>query len=267
MPRGESVTIRYTVTVDAGVKQALLNNVATGTATPQIPVDPSDPDSPTTPGTPIVPPAVETNHPVVDNGFEVTKSADPASGTAVRAGNTITYTISGVNTGNTTLDPATIVDDLSAVLAHAQYGGDVSASTGAVDLTGTTLTWTGALAPGARVDITYTVTVDEDATGVLLRNTVTERERPHPDRPDGPGQPHHARHPGDDAAFDTEHPVATPGFTVTKSADPETGSRVDPGSVITYTVTGRTRVTPCSTRRRSPTTCAARWRTRRTTTT
>ena len=240
VPRGESVTIRYTVTVDAGVKQALLNNVATGTATPQIPVDPSDPDSPTTPGTPIVPPAVETNHPVVDNGFEVTKSADPASGTAVRAGDTITYTISGVNTGNTTLDPATIVDDLSAVLAHAQYGGDVSASTGAVDLTGTTLTWTGALAPGARVDITYTVTVDEDATGVLLRNTVTGEGTPLiPTDPTDPDSPTTPGTPVTTPPSTTEHPVATPGFTVTKSADPETGSRVDPGSVITYTVTGR----------------------------
>ncbi|MFM9500618.1 hypothetical protein ACKI1Q_44540, partial [Streptomyces galilaeus] len=88
-----------TVTVDADVQKALLHNTATGTATPRIPVDPSDPDGPTTPGTPIVPPAVETNHPVVDTGFEVTKSADPASGTAVRTGDTITYTISGVNTG------------------------------------------------------------------------------------------------------------------------------------------------------------------------
>ncbi|WP_447947617.1 beta strand repeat-containing protein [Microbacterium maritypicum] len=239
VPRGASVTIRYSVTVDAGVQKALLHNVATGTATPQIPVDPTDPAGPSTPGTPIVPPAVETNHPVVDTGFEVVKSADPASGTAVRAGDTITYTISGVNTGNTTLDPATIVDDLSAVLAHARYGDDATASTGAIALDGTTLTWNGTLAPGARVEITYTVAVDEDATGVLLRNTVTGEGTPLiPVDPTDPGSPTTPGTPVTTPPSTTEHPVATPGFTVTKSADPVTGTRVDPGSVITYTVTG-----------------------------
>lgn len=239
IPRGESVTIRYTVTVDDGVERALLHNVATGAATPQIPVDPSDPESPTTPGTPIVPPAAETDHPVVDTGFEVNKTADPVSGTAVRAGDTLTYTVSGSNTGNTVLDPATIVDDLSAVLANAEYGGDVEASTGSVVLSGTTLTWTGTLAPGDRVDITYTVTLHENATGVLLRNTATGEATPlipaDPTDPDSPTTPGTPLTP---PPATTEHPVATPGFTVTKTADPETGTRVDPGSVIAYTVTG-----------------------------
>lgn len=240
IPRGGSVVIRYTVTVDAGVEKALLHNVATGSATPQIPVDPSDPDGQRTPGTPIVPPAAETEHPVVETGLEVTKSADPASGTAVRAGDTITYTVSGVNTGNTVLDPATIVDDLTAVLANAQYGGDASATTGSVTLAGTVLTWTGVLAPGDRVDITYTVTVDEDATGVLLRNTATGEGTPLvPTDPTDPESPTTPGTPVETPPATTEHPVATPGFTVTKTADPESGTRVDPGSVITYTVTGR----------------------------
>lgn len=240
IPRGESVTIRYTVTVDAGVEKALLHNVVTGSATPQIPTDPADPTGAKTPGTPIVPPAAETEHPVVDTGFEVTKSADPASGTAVRAGDTITYTVSGVNTGNTVLDPATIVDDLSDVLANAEYGGDAKASSGSVALSGTTLTWTGTLAPGDRVDITYTVTVDEDATGVLLRNTVSGEGTPLiPTDPTDPESPTTPGTPVETPPATTEHPVATPGFTVTKTADPATGTRVDPGSVITYTVTGR----------------------------
>lgn len=240
IPRGESVTIRYTVTVDAGVEKALLHNVVTGSATPQIPTDPADPSGAKTPGTPIVPPAAETEHPVVDTGFEVSKSADPASGTAVRAGDTLTYTVSGVNTGNTVLDPATIVDDLSAVLANAEYGGDAKASSGSVALSGTTLTWTGTLAPGDRVDITYTVTVDEDATGVLLRNTVSGEGTPLiPTDPTDPESPTTPGTPVETPPATTEHPVATPGFTVTKTADPATGTRVDPGSVITYTVTGR----------------------------
>jgi len=240
VPRGESVTIRYSVTVDAGVEKALLHNVVNGTATPQIPVDPANPGGRTTPGTPIVPPAAETNHPVVESGFEVTKSADPASGAAVRAGDTIEYTISGVNTGNTVLDPATIVDDLSSVLAHAELSGHVVTTSGMVSLIGTTLTWKGSLAPGARVDITYSVTVDADATGVLLRNTVSGEGTPLvPVDPTDPESPTTPGTPVTTPPSTTEHPVATPGFTVSKSADPETGTRVDPGSVITYTVTGR----------------------------
>lgn len=239
VPRGESVTIRYSVTVDAGVEKALLHNVVTGTATPQIPVDPANPGGRTTPGTPIVPPAAETNHPVVDNGFEVTKSADPASGTAVRAGDTITYTISGVNTGNTVLNPASIVDDLSAVLDHAAFSGTLTTSTGVATFSGTTLTWSGVLNPGDRVEITYAVTVDEDATGVLLRNKVTGEGTPLvPVDPTDPQSPTVPGTPVTTPPSTTEHPVATPGFTVSKSADPATGTRVDPGSVITYTVTG-----------------------------
>ncbi|MDG9423041.1 hypothetical protein OLF92_11190, partial [Streptococcus pneumoniae] len=86
---------------------------------------------------------------------------------------------------------------------------------------------------------TYTVTVDADATGVLLRNTVTGEGTPLiPTDPTDPESPTTPGTPVTPPPSTTEHPVATPGFTVSKSADPATGTRVDPGSVITYTVTG-----------------------------
>jgi fimbrial isopeptide formation D2 family protein/uncharacterized repeat protein (TIGR01451 family) len=239
IPRGESVTIRYSVTVDEGVQSALLRNVVDGEATPLIPVDPSDPNSPTTPGTPLTPPQAETTHPVVDTGFEVAKTADPASGTAVRAGDTIEYTVTGTNTGNTVLDPATITDDLSAVLTDAAYNGDVTATTGTVEVVGSTLSWTGSLAPGDDVVITYSVTLSDTATGVLLRNTAQGEATPLiPVDPTDPESPAVPGEPVTPPPATTEHPVVNPGFTVTKSADPATGTRIDPGSVIEYTVTG-----------------------------
>ncbi|MGS0567211.1 DUF7507 domain-containing protein [Vibrio alginolyticus] len=67
------------------------------------------------PGEPIVPPTVTTEHPVIGSGFTISKSADPASAPP-SAGDTVTYTITGTNTGDTDLDPARIVDDLSGVL-------------------------------------------------------------------------------------------------------------------------------------------------------
>ncbi|KZE89425.1 isopeptide-forming domain-containing fimbrial protein [Microbacterium sp. TNHR37B] len=238
IPRGQAVTITYSVTVNDGVERALLRNTVTGEATPQIPEDPSDPDSPTTPGTPITPPPAETEHPVVVTGFEVVKSADPASGTAVGPGDTITYTVTGTNTGNTELDPASITDDLSAVLTGATLG-EVSATVGDVDVDGSALTWTGTLAPGAQVVITYTVTVNDDATGVLLRNTVTGEATPQ--IPEDPTDPESPTDPGDPITpppGSTEHPVVNPGFEVDKTANPQTGTAVDPGEVIEYTVRG-----------------------------
>lgn len=239
IPRGQSVTITYSVTVNEGVQSALLRNTATGEATPQIPENPADPESPTNPGTPITPPPGETVHPVVDTGFVVSKSADPASGTAVRAGDTIEYTVTGTNTGNTVLDPASITDDLTAVLANAQYSGDVASTSGTVEVVGDLLSWTGALEPGDDVVITYTVTVNDDATGVLLRNTVTGVATPLiPEDPTDPESPTNPGTPVSPPTVTTEHPVVNPGFEITKSADPATGTRVDPGSVIEYTVTG-----------------------------
>ncbi|SJN40911.1 internalin, putative [Microbacterium esteraromaticum] len=239
LPVGAAVSIQYSVTVNEGVQSALLTNIATGTVTPLIPTDPTNPDSPTTPGDPITPPPAETTHPVVDNGFEIAKSADPASGTAVRGGDTITYTITGTNTGNTVLDPASITDDLSAVLADASYNDDVTSTVGTVEVTGSALTWTGVLQPEATVSITYSVTVSEDATGVLLRNTVEGEATPliptDPTNPDSPTTPGDPINP---PPAETVHPVINPGFTVEKTADPASGTRVDPGSVIEYTVTG-----------------------------
>ncbi|RKT36106.1 putative repeat protein (TIGR01451 family)/fimbrial isopeptide formation D2 family protein [Microbacterium sp. AG1240] len=239
LPTGASATITYSVTVDEGVRSALLRNTATGDATPRIPVDPTDPESPTTPGAPLTPPPAETQHPVVDNGFEIVKAADPASGTAVRAGDTITYTVTGTNTGNTVLDAASISDDLSAVLAGARYNDDASATVGEVRADGNTLTWRGTLAPGDAVVLTYTVTVNDDATGVLLRNTVEGGGTPLiPDDPTDPDSPTTPGEPVTPPPATTEHPVVNPGFEIAKSADPASGTRVDPGSVIRYTVTG-----------------------------
>ncbi|GMA30042.1 hypothetical protein GCM10025875_34790 [Litorihabitans aurantiacus] len=126
-------------------------------------------------------------------GFEVTKTADPASGTSVRGGDTITYTVTGSNTGNTTLDPVSLTDDLSGVLEHATITAGPTASAGAAPvLTGTSLAWNGTLAPGTSVSLTYTVTLDDDvAPGTVVANVaqgsgtppVGPRSRRHRSRP------------------------------------------------------------------------------------
>jgi uncharacterized repeat protein (TIGR01451 family) len=61
--------------------------------------------------------------------------------------------------------PATWADDLSAVLDDAAYSGDASATAGEVSYAQPVLTWSGPVAVGAAVTITYSVHVNEPMTG------------------------------------------------------------------------------------------------------
>ena len=226
---GESKTVTYTVTVKADADRVaanadntVLNFVVPGTTPP---VDPPEVCDPAT--------QLCTTHPVKVPGFTVAKAADPVSGTNVAAGQTITYTVTGANTGNTTLDPVVLTDDLSKVLDNATLvDGSLKATVDGVDgaaptLSGTTLTWTGALEAGKSVVLTYQVKINDGvAGGVLINNKVTGTAKP-PTGPEITPPP-----------VTTEHPVKVPGFTVAKAADPASGTNVAAGQTITYTVTG-----------------------------
>ncbi|WP_257207244.1 isopeptide-forming domain-containing fimbrial protein [Rhodococcus erythropolis] len=218
---GKSVVLTYQVKINDGVAGGVLvNNKVTGTAKP-----PTGPE--------ITPPPVTTEHPVVSPKIAVVKSSDPVSGTNVAAGQTITYTVTGANTGNTTLDPVVLTDDLSKVLDNAALvDGSLKATVDGVDATaptleGTTLSWTGALEAGKSVVLTYQVKINDGvAGGVLVNNKVTGTAKP-PTGPEITPPP-----------VTTEHPVKVPGFTVAKTADPVSGTNVAAGQTITYTVTG-----------------------------
>ena len=215
---GKSVVLTYEVKVNDGVAAGtVLNNKVSGIAKP-----PTGPD--------ITPPPVETNHSVP--GFTVAKTADPASGTNVAAGQTITYTVTGANTGNTTLDPVVLTDDLSKVLDNAVLvDGSLKATVDGVDATaptleGTTLSWTGALEAGKSVVLTYQVKVNAGvAGGTLINNKVTGTAKP-PTGPEITPPP-----------VTTEHPVLSPKIAVVKSSDPVSGSNVVAGQDIKYTLT------------------------------
>ncbi|MET8314058.1 isopeptide-forming domain-containing fimbrial protein [Rhodococcus erythropolis] len=221
---GESKTVTYSVKVNADVVGGVfVNNFVVPGTTP--PVDPPEVCDPAT--------QLCTTHPVQVPGFTVAKTADPVSGTNVAAGQTITYTVTGANTGNTTLDPVVLTDDLSKVLDNAALvDGSLKATVDGVDATaptleGTTLSWTGALEAGKSVVLTYQVKINDGvAGGVLVNNKVTGTAKP-PTGPEITPPP-----------VTTEHPVKVPGFTVAKTADPVSGTNVAAGQTITYTVTG-----------------------------
>lgn len=111
-----------------------------------------------------------TSHDV--GSFTYSKTSDPASTSAVEAGDTVTYTVRVKQRGQGAVPGASLVDDLSGVLDDATYNGDARATKGTVSVTGSTLSWNGDLAVGDEVAITYSVDVVE-AGDDLLVNKVT----------------------------------------------------------------------------------------------
>jgi hypothetical protein len=104
-------------------------------------------------------------------GLTITDAADAVS---VTPGSTVRYTVTVDNTGQTSYHGAVVASDLTGVLGSAAYNGDATATAGALSYASPALTWTGDLAPGDVVTITYTVTVDNPLTGgTILTSTVS----------------------------------------------------------------------------------------------
>ena len=85
------------------------------------------------------------------------------------------YTITVANSGQTPFNGATFTDGLGGVLDDASYDDDAAATAGTVTFTSPSLTWTGNLAAGGTVTITYSVTVNGPDTG----NHVLTTRSPH----------------------------------------------------------------------------------------
>lgn len=206
-PAGATLTISYDVTTKTADElypleggEALINGVYSP--------ENVEPEGPTT----TIP---------VEDELTLEKSASPVSGTVVKPGDTIDYTLTVTNKDAAAAKTnVTVTDDLSAVLPYAELQGDPSEG---ATVSGTTLTWTGDVAAGATVLITYTVKVRDDApNGQRIGNHASSAEV----REDPPG---------------TEHEIDNPRGKVDlqKKSDPASGTQVRPGATITYTVTAK----------------------------
>ena len=80
-------------------------------------------------------PICETTHQTP--GWTLEKSSDPASGSTVQPGSSVTYTLTATNDSEGVVTGAVATDDLSDVLNHASLDAVPEGAT----LTGTTLTW------------------------------------------------------------------------------------------------------------------------------
>lgn len=202
IPVGGTATVTYSVTVNTPpAGDQILTNVVTSPGC--IPVEGQTPGCTTT-------------HPV--GAYTVSKTSDPVTGSTVNAGNKVTYTVTVTQTGPGALTGANITDDMTAVLDDATYNNDATASAGTVNVTSPALTWTGDLAVGAVVTITYSVTIGPAGAGDdSIINAVTP----------GPG--------GTCLICTTAHWVSD--LAVTKSVDPASGTAVSAGKKLKYTLT------------------------------
>ncbi len=111
--------------------------------------------------------ATSTNPPVAQ--LTVAKSSSATS--ATRQGDTVNYSVTVTNTGGsdyTAAVPATMTDDLSAVLDDATYNNDATATgPNTPTFASPNLSWSGPLAVGASVTINYSMTVTLAGDAVL----------------------------------------------------------------------------------------------------
>ncbi|MFJ2369219.1 DUF6923 family protein [Microbacterium sp. NPDC087665] len=193
----ETVTVTYSVTVNDPLSgdRELVNAVV-----PSVPGGSCDPTAECVTQTPIA-------------SYTVSKASDSAT---VLPGGVVTYTVTLTNTGDvayTDDEPAVFEDDLSGVLDDAVYNDD---ATNGATVAGSTLSWTGALAVGQTIEVTYSVTVDDPVTGdFVLVNAVT---------PPGPGG-------SCEGTCETTTPVGS--YRVVKST---TSTEVVPGDTVEYTI-------------------------------
>lgn len=153
--------------------------------------------------------------------FTISKSADPGDGATVVPGQPIHYTVRIHPAAIGFTRDVVVTDALAGVLAHATVS-DIAASQGSAELVGDNLVWTaGTVQAGTDPVLTYTATVNADAVGVDIANRVSATGEVRP--------------PACDEACTTTHHTAA--WSLTKTSDPASGTVVEPGRAITYTLT------------------------------
>jgi uncharacterized repeat protein (TIGR01451 family) len=166
----------------------------------------------------------ETRHVLEDpqTTLDITKSADPVSGSDVEPGDTITYTLNVDNTGSSQATGVTVTDVLDSNLNYVD--GSCGGATCNYDTNTRTITWdVGTLDAGSDIDLTFeTVVADNVTAGTQIFNTATVT----------------ADNAPDDTSNQTVHTVVEPDpadLQINKSIENNLTS-VEQGETYTYTL-------------------------------
>ena len=140
----------------------------------------------------------------------------------VAPGDSVEYTTTIRNTGETPYAGAVVRIDLTGLLDDATYDANATSTSGSVAYASPVLTWTGNLAVNASVALTYSVTAHQPATGdkamvTIVTSTAVGNSCPPPGGP----------------TCRTTVLVLTPGLTITSAANVATSV---PGATISYTI-------------------------------
>jgi len=229
---GETATITFQVKVLEGALNSTVENIATA-YDPDQPLDPNepgkDPENPlTTPptGTEVVPGAGE-----LSSAKAVFNSEGEAiDGQQVKVGDQLTYKITAENikAATTIINNVKVVDNIPEGLSYVPgtltvngEAKDDSAVNGQV----VTVTDIGSLKGGEKVEVAFTVTVTEDATGEITNIATVEGTVPG-EIPGGSEQPTKPLNSGSKTKLPAD-------ITLSKVVDKET---VRVGDIVTYTI-------------------------------
>lgn len=168
----------------------------------------------------------------------IEKSSD-ATETA-RAGDTVNYSVTATNLGGTDFtaeNPAIVSDDLTGVLDDATFNDDATADRdGELFFDAPRLTWSGTLAMGESVTLNYSVELTEGGDSNVKNVAFAGTELPACD-PAVNGRDEATGVFCDVVNFSLS-PRAVPAASleVDKSANPASGTIVDEGQTVTYTL-------------------------------
>ncbi|WP_375423216.1 fibronectin type III domain-containing protein [uncultured Friedmanniella sp.] len=158
---------------------------------------------------------------VTVSGLSVTTTANTSSTTP---GSTVSYSVVIANTGQTAYASTGVSQNLSGLLDDATYLGNAAATAGAVAYSSPTLTWTGPLAVGASVTVSFSVRVlDPDPGNRSLTVTAVSSAA---------GSTCPSGSPA--ASCSSTVPVLVPALAISISADTSTTT---PGSTVAFAVT------------------------------
>jgi uncharacterized repeat protein (TIGR01451 family)/fimbrial isopeptide formation D2 family protein len=181
------------------------------------------------------------------------KTSDPQSPSTVNPGDEITYTITASKLGGVDPTGVVVTDDLSSVLDNATLvAGSIDPSTGTATQNGNQIVWDIGTLSGDET-LSYRVRVNDGAYGVQLRNVASGTAVTPPEECPAPAELRPvarafiaARRAATWSAIANPKAAAedpcstvhrTPKWTLSKASDPTSGSTIDPGSVVTYTLT------------------------------